>query len=137
MNTSRYHKFLRISLLVVAALLVFDGGFVSSVTKTLSDSTIEYLANAGSGVFARVEPNELNVITAELTAKEQELKEREAALSEREIASRDFGSSASTQSDYSTYILSIILFVLTVLIVLNYAMDWARVRKDIYESKTT
>jgi len=122
MTQGVYHKILRTALLVVAFVLVFDGGFISPITKQLSDNTILYLAQ-GAGVFAQIEPNELNVITAELQRRETELDEREASL--RTIEARDFG---TTTNDYSTYILSIILFILTVLITVNYVLDWKRAR---------
>jgi len=133
MEISRYHKVLRVSLLVVFTVFIFDGGYLSPLTKNLSDSTIEYLASAASGVFASVPPNELNQLTAELTARERELQARENALSAREIAARDFGTS---KPDYSTYILSVILLILTVLIVLNYVFDWLRIKNQFSESKT-
>jgi hypothetical protein len=123
MTESIYHKVLRTALLVVALMLLFDSGLVVPLTKQLSDNTVAYLAQS-SGVFAQIEPNELNIITAELTAREQELDAREAAL--RDIESRNFGE--GTSLDYSTYILSLILFVLTILIILNYALDWKRAR---------
>jgi hypothetical protein len=112
-------------------VLLFDGGFVFPVTKLLSDTTIVYLSSVGAGVFASVPPTEINSLTAQITEQQRALDAREAALKEREIATRNFNTSAET--DYSTYILSTILFILTVLIVLNYAMDWARVRKLQYE----
>jgi hypothetical protein len=117
-----YHKILRTSLLVVAFVLLFDSGFVSPLTKTLSDNTIMYLAQS-AGVFAQIAPNELNVITAELEKRENELDAREASL--RTIEARNFGGNTN---DYSTYILSIILFILTVLITVNYVLDWKRAR---------
>lgn len=122
MTHGTYHKVLRTSVLVMAFTVVFDGGFVTPITKTLSDNTITYLAQS-AGVFAQVEPNEFNAITAELTKRETELAAREAAL--RDIEARDFGGEAP---DYSTYILSIILFILTVLIIVNYVLDWRRAR---------
>ncbi len=122
MTHSIYNRVLRVSLLVTAFVLVFDSGFVFPLTKSLSDNTMLYLANS-AGVFAQIEPNELNVITAELTAREKELDEREASL--RTIEGRNFNSGTT---DYSTYILSVILFILTLLIVLNYVLDWRRVR---------
>ncbi len=121
MTNTRYHQVLRTSLLVTAFVLVFDGGFVLPVSKHLSDNTISYLANS-VGVVAQVEPTELSLFTAELTAKQRELDAREAAL--REIEARDFGSSAAP--DVSTYVLSLVLFLLTVLIITNYALDWRR-----------
>ncbi len=133
MQGSRYHKILRTSLLVTALMLLFDGGFVHPVTKQLSDNTLLYLASTRTSVLATVPENELNAITTALSARERELDQREAALREREIATRDFGAG---EPDYSTYILAAILFILTVLIVLNYAMDWTRMRK-LYRYETS
>ncbi len=79
-------------------------------------------------MFASVPENEINSLSAQISAKQRELDAREAALSEREIAARDYGASDSA-NNYSTYIISVILFILTVLLVLNYAMDWVRVRQ--------
>jgi hypothetical protein len=120
-------------MVVFAVVLLFDGGFVAPFTKNLSDNTILYIASVGTSVSARIEPTELNMYTAELTQKEKDLNAREAALNAREITARDF--SVSGSADYSIYILSIILFILTLLIVVNYAMDWARIKKVRYEEK--
>ena len=117
---------LRISLIVGALILVFDAGLFSPVTKELSDQTYSYLASVGAGMFASIPPNEINTLTAELSAQQRNLDAREAALEEREIAARSF---ATDTPDYSLYIISTILFIITVLLVLNYAMDWARVRQ--------
>jgi hypothetical protein len=124
MTDGMYHRSLRVSLVVVAFVLLFDGGFVSPVTKVFSENTYMYLANA-VGVFAGVQPNELNILTTQITERTQELDARERALKEREIAARDFG---TTESDYSVYILSLILFILTILIITNYFLDWRRSR---------
>jgi hypothetical protein len=133
MNVTRYHKLLRVSVSVVALLLVFDSGFIFPITKQLSSNTLEYLGGA-VGMSVAVPPNELNVITAELSARDRALREREAALAEREINTRNFGQ--ENETDYSTYILSTILFMLMVLIVLNYALDFVRARKLTYERTT-
>lgn len=125
MTEGMYHRLLRVSALVVALLLLFDGGFVAPLTKTLSENTYEYVASGAVGVFAGVTENELNVITAELTERTQALDAREKSLQEREIATRDFGIS---DTDYSVYVLSLILFVLTMLILMNYFLDWRRSR---------
>ena len=133
MQVNRYQSFLRVAILVTTAVLMFDSGFLFPVTKQLSDSTITYIANVSSGVgaTATVPENEINVLTAQISERERELDAREATLREREIAARDFDT--GTEPDYSIYIISIILFFLTVLLVLNYAMDWARVRAFRYE----
>ncbi len=123
MTETVYHQILRSSLLVLILMLIFDGGFITPVSKHLSDNTISYLANS-VGVFAQIEPNDLNVLTAELTRRQRELDEREAALRTIEARAFDTGSSP----DYSTYILSLMIFILTVLIVGNYFLDWRRNR---------
>jgi hypothetical protein len=121
MTDTRYHQVLRTSLVIVAFTLVFDGGFVTPISKHLSDNTINYVANS-VGVLAQIEPNELNTLAAELAERERQLNARDAAL--REIEARDFGT--GTTFDISTYILSSILFLLTVLIITNYVLDWRR-----------
>jgi len=116
-------------------MLVFDGGYLAPVSKQLSDTTIQYLASAGSGMSAKIESTEINQTSARLNEWEESLEEREAGLNEREISTRDF--SGSGQVDYSTYVLSIILFLLTTLIVMNYTFDFLRVRKLRYESQVS
>ena len=69
-------------------------------------------------------PNDLNQITAELTAQKQSLADREASLSEREIA---VGlNTGKKDSDFTTFILSAVLFIMLVLILLNYVLDYMR-----------
>lgn len=124
MQRSLYHKVLRVFLVVTAFVLVFDSGLISDVTKQLANSTQTYMANV-IGVGASVAPTDLNMFTAELTARERELALREAALRDREIAVGIIDGRSS--QDYSTYILAGILFILLVLILLNYALDYLRV----------
>ncbi len=124
MKDSLYHTILRVSALTLTLVLLFVSGFLAPVTKELSQNAGTYLANA-IGIYAGVEPNELNVITAELTKQKTELDAREKALSEREI-NVDVGSGGST--DTSTFILSAILFIILVLIILNYILDYLRAR---------
>jgi hypothetical protein len=127
MRHSNYHKILRISLLVCAVALVFESGIVSKSTAQISQGTYAYLANA-IGMSAAVKPTELNQYTAELTAKERELAAREAALREREIAV-DLSTGSSNPSN-TTYVLAGILFILLVLILLNYSLDYLRAREE-------
>jgi hypothetical protein len=117
-------------MVVVAVTLVFDSGLIAPVTAELSHTTQSYLANA-VGVSVAVEENELNSITAELTRREQELAQREQELEQREIEVGVGGTSEANASgaNMSTYVLSAILFILLVLVSLNYAFDIARARK--------
>lgn len=130
MEVTRYHRFLRISLLVTAFVLVFDSGILFPVTKQLSQNTFSYLGSVGSGMFASVPQNEINTLTAQISERERTLDAREASLRDREIAAREYDT--STNSDYSTYIISVILFIIIVLLVLNYVMDFVRNRKLLY-----
>lgn len=106
---------------------MFESGLLSESTARVAEGTHAYLANA-VGMSASVQPTELNTLTAELTAKQRELDAREAALREREIAV-DLNSGA-VSSNTSSYVLSSILFVLLVLIILNYALDYLRSREE-------
>lgn len=132
MQAVGYSSFLRISALVTALVLVFDSGILLPVTKQLSDTTILYVASIGVGASASVPESEINALSAQIAERQRVLDAKEAELNEREIATRSFNVSDATE-DLSTYVLSTILFILTVLIVLNYAMDWARVRSYRYE----
>jgi hypothetical protein len=126
-SNSLYHSLLRIASAVVAVMLIFEGGLLSPVTAQLANQTERYLANA-VGVSVGVAPTELNQMTAALTARERELDERELALSEREIeVGINEGGVASVDS--GTFVLATILFILLVLIILNYALDYARSRE--------
>ena len=134
-ETSLYHKVLRVSLLVTAFLLVFQSGVFSDATAEITRGTTAYLANA-VGMSASVNPTELNQYTAALTQKEQELARREAALSERELAVSVGGGGAGTSSEYGTYLLATVLFILLVLILLNYTLDFLRSREPRLQRET-
>lgn len=120
-----YHKFLRVSALVVGLVLLFQSTSTVTSSPLLSDART-YLANAVS-VTVGVEPTELNMITAGLTKRSTELDAREAALREREINARatDGGDSSLV---FSNYVLSTLLLLLLVLIVMNYIFDFIRAR---------
>lgn len=127
MEQSNYHRALRIASLVFAIALVFESGIINSSTAHISKGTHVYLASV-IGMSASVQPTELSQYTAELTAKETELAAREAALQEREIAVNL--TSGSSKNDTATYTLASILFILLVLILLNYTLDYLRVREE-------
>ena len=125
---SQYHRVLRVSAVVCALALVFESGLLSESTALLSQNTHRYLASA-IGMSASVQPTELNQLTAALTEKQQELAAREAALREREI-SVDLASGSGSGTDTATYILASVLFILLVLILLNYTLDYLRAREE-------
>ena len=120
---SAYHSSLRVSVLLVAVLLLFDSGVLSPITKQFSDHALHYTANV-IGVGAAVAPNELNTWTAALTERERDLDRRERELN---VGLNNETGLAGVQ--ISTYILSALLFVLLVLIILNYSLDLARERQ--------
>lgn len=128
LEQTTYHQILRIALVVSAVVLVFDSGLLVPETKALSVGTQHYLASV-IGVEATVRPNELNLYTAALTQKEQELAAREAAIADREIAV-SLNTASRSASPTSTYVLSTILFILLVLVILNYILDYLRSRNQ-------
>jgi hypothetical protein len=126
-----YHSLLRIAVCVCALVLVFDSGLVYTATQSLSQGAQDYVATA-VGVKVSVPENEVNVLTSRITELEQEL-----AAKDREIAV-----SLSTETnrgtlDTSTFVLSVILFILLVLIVLNYALDYIRATESISNRRQT
>lgn len=125
-NTT-YHRVLRISAVICALVLVFESGLLSESTKQMSENAHLYMANA-IGMSASVQPTELNELTAGITQRQQELDAREAALSEREI-SVGLSTSGSAGNDTAIYVLSSILFILLVLILLNYVLDYLRTKE--------
>lgn len=126
MEKTTYHRVLRVSAVVCAIVLLFESGMVMRSTAHLSENTHRYLANV-VGMSASVTPTELNTLTAELTAQKTALEEREAALAEREIQVEL--NSAGTVNDSSTYLIATLLFILLVLIVTNYVLDYLRSQK--------
>lgn len=126
LEDTMYHRVLRTSALVCALVLLFESGIISQSSARLALNTNEYLANA-VGVGAGVEPTELNTLTAELTAQKKKLGDREAAIHEREI---EVGlATGEVPGQTTTYVLAGVLFILLVLIVLNYILDYLRSRQ--------
>lgn len=123
---SNYHRVLRISAVVFALILMFASGIVSQSTAELSHNTGNYVASV-IGMSASVEPTELNTLTADLTQRQRELDAREAALRQREI---EIGLLDGGVNDKATYVLAGILFILLVLILLNYTLDYLRLKEQ-------
>lgn len=123
-----YHKLLRISLAVVTCVLVFQSGLLSDVTAQLTTQTARYMANA-VGVTVGVAPTELNTLTADLTKRETALAAREQALSEREINIGLNGEGGGLSQTTTTFLLATVLFILLVLVILNYILDFMRARR--------
>jgi hypothetical protein len=124
LGNSVYHSLLRISALLVAAILLFQSGLLSPTTALLARNAELYVANA-VGVTVGVAPTELNQITAALTEKERLLADRERALAAREIEV-GLETGGTTSPDATTLVLASILFILLVLIVMNYILDFRR-----------
>lgn len=123
-----YHKILRISLAVVTCVLVFQSGLLSDVTAQLTTETARYMANA-VGVTVGVAPTELNTITADLTKRETALAAREQALNDREINIGLNGEGGGLSQSTTTFLLATVLFILLVLVILNYILDFMRARR--------
>jgi len=120
MTGTVYHKLLRITALTLAFVLLFVSGVFTPITKELSRNAGSYVA-AGIGMNASVLPTETNTLTAQLQERERALKQREIDVSLRE---------SGGNTDMATYILSMLLFILLVLIILNYVLDFVRARQQ-------
>lgn len=125
-----YHKALRVAAAVCAAVLVFESGLVHESTKVLSVNTHQYVANV-VGVGASVRPTELNTMTAEITEQRMLLDEREASIREREI---EIGLREGESNERATYLVAALLFILLVLIVTNYILDYLRWQRSLSAS---
>ena len=123
-----YRRVLRISAVVMAAVLMFQSGFIDERSVTLFDTTSDYLA-ANVGMSVSVAPTEYNAITAELTRQKLVLDQREATIEDREISlNLQTESPGQSGSEKTTYFLAAVLFIQLILIVLNYALDYLRSR---------
>jgi hypothetical protein len=120
MQRSLYHIVLRTSALTLSLVLLFVSGILSPVTQQLSQDTGLYLASA-IGIKAAVAPTEINTLAAQLLERDKELTEREIAINLKEAKN-------ASMPDMSTFILSIAVFVLLVLMVTNYVLDYRRAR---------
>lgn len=98
---TRYHKFLRTMMVVVACLLIADSGMYFPITKQLSNVTTQYVASVTLGTDTSITENTNNTPVAPQNEK----------------------------NDYSTFILSVIQFILILLIVFNYVLDFIRARE--------
>lgn len=123
----QYHRVLRVAAVVCAFVLTIESGLLSDSTHYIMSDTSRYVASV-VGMSASIEPTELNQYTAALTQKERELEAWEAALNQREIAV-SVGAGES-DSDRATYLLAGVLFILLVLILLNYTLDYLRAREE-------
>lgn len=120
-----YHSFLKVAACVLAFVLVFDSGLLFSGTAEISNLAQQHVANV-VGVSVGVAPNEVNQLTARITELETELETKERLIAVDVRQKESVGG-----IDTSTFILSIILFILLVLIVLNYVLDFLRMRKAV------
>ena len=127
LSQSLYHSFLRVAVCVLALTLVFDSGLLFEETVLLSNTASQHVASV-VGVTVGVEPTELNQLTARITELETELEAKE-----RLIAVSVGDTKANPLVD-STFVLSVILFILLVLVVLNYVLDYLRARPKVVTS---
>jgi hypothetical protein len=131
-RSSKYHSGLRIAVVVFALILVFDSGLLTEKTAGISAGAQHYVA-AAVGVRVGVAPNEFNTLTGRITELEQEL-----AAKDREIVlAKSIEQNTGSSFDTSTFVLSIILFILLVLIVLNYVLDYLRIQANRSQIKKT
>ena len=136
MEYSTYHKLLRISSAVCTCVLLFQSGVVHPITAQLSRQTTQYMANA-VGVTVGVVPTELSQITADITKRENALAVRERDVQAREISVGIAPGGSMVTQTTMTFVLAVVVFVLLVLMILNYVLDFARARRLVVEQTKT
>lgn len=124
-----YHSALRVAALTLALVLVFDSGLLFSSTRQISELAQLQTANV-IGVYAGVSPNEVNQLTTRITELEGEL-----AAKERLIAVNLANQPSANGFNPSTLLLATVLFILLTLIIINYALDYKRIK--LLESMTS
>ena len=125
---STYHKVLRVSVAVLTCVVLFQSGIVHPITAQLSGQTARYMANA-VGVTVGVAPTELNQITADITKREVALAAREKDVQAREINVGIAPGGAMITQSTMTFVLATAVFILLVLMILNYILDFMRARR--------
>jgi hypothetical protein len=118
--------------------LLFQSGIINPITAELSNETTRNMANA-VGVTVGVSPTELNQLTADVTKRETALALREQDVQAREISVGIRPGGAAISQSTLTFIIAVTLFILLVLMVLNYVLDFVRARRLIEQlsSSTT
>lgn len=127
-----YHKTLRVTSVIFAAVLLFQSGYFTPLTAQLSIRTQQYVATA-IGVHVGVPENDTNKLTTRIAELEAQVGNQDTQLRERDLAT-GLGD-GSGGGNTTTYLLSSILFIMLVLIVLNYVLDFYRSRQELYDTK--
>lgn len=130
LSQSTYHSLLRICAATLACTLVFVSGLVWPATEQLTLQTEQYVATV-VGATAAVEPTPLNTVTAALTQQQTELDARAAALAERELAlGLSSAETTTNRAEYTTLLNSVLLFIVLLLMVINYVLDFRYRRRE-------
>lgn len=111
--SSMYHSALRVLVLVFAVALVFESGMLSSATQTITHSAGQQFAAAIQATVDSANYTDEAGIMPAMQTQESEV----AAVTSSEALSR------------GTFLLSIVVFILLLLIVLNYILDHLRTKE--------
>lgn len=98
-SESIYHKLLRVSSLLFAFLLIFSSGLVSPLTSQLTENSAKYAANLVNANSSLVDSQNEPILTQESVVGE--------------------GS-----NETYTYLFAVILFVILLLMLLNYSLHF-------------
>jgi hypothetical protein len=113
-SSSSYHSVLRVTALIFAMVLVFESGLLSPVTQRTSHLAGQQLASVVTGTVDTAlysEGSQTRALGEEATFSTQSL---------REPISK------------STFLLSVAVFILLLLIILNYILDYLRRREKTF-----
>lgn len=109
-STTWYHSLLRISVLLFATILIFASGIFNSSTQIITRTTTQQFASVIQTTTNQVIENNKE----ELSIQAEDIRETKIT-------------NTSLQSiDKSIFLLSVVVFILLLLIILNYILDYLR-----------
>lgn len=109
MDDSMYRILLRVSALTLALVLLFVSGIFSPITRELSSGTGTYLASV------------VDTVPLQPDVSKKIQNENVIGINKQQ--------STHTASDVPAFILSVILYIVLVLIISNYVLDYTRGRQ--------
>ena len=111
--------------LITIGIGVVAAGILSLYTSGVGGGMVRQLGSV-VGIYAGVEPNEYNLLAQQLEEKRKELDARENQIAQQEELIKESVVSDKASIVYATAI----GFLLLVLVILNFYLDWKRNRNS-------
>jgi len=111
--------------IMIIAVGVIAAGILAVYFNSAAGGMFRQLGSV-VGMYAGVEPNEYNLLAQQLDQRNKELDAREAELAQQEVLLKE-----SVVSDRASIVYATAIgFLLLVLVVLNFYLDWKRGREE-------